>query len=162
MPRLNPDHLAAVIPLINQGPFFRLLSLEVKELGPGLSRVEVDLGPKHFNPFGVLHGGVFSSAIDTAAYWAAYCDLKEGTGLVSLDLTVNFLAPVQEGRLTILGRLLKTGRTIFLTEAEARDPDQKLVAQGASKLMIIPGRQTMDQVLTTLGGPPLPPKFLPG
>jgi uncharacterized protein (TIGR00369 family) len=158
--RINPDHLAAVIPLINQGPFFRHLSLKILELGPGFSKLEVELGPQHLNPFGVLHGGVFSSALDTAAYWSAYCDLKEGAGIVSLDLTVNFLAPVRKGRLIVQGRLIRTGRSIFLTEAEARDPDRKLAAQGSSKLMVIPGRQTMDQVRDTVGGSRLPPKFL--
>lgn len=33
MRRLNPEHIEAVIKLINQGPYLKLLSMEVKELG---------------------------------------------------------------------------------------------------------------------------------
>jgi acyl-coenzyme A thioesterase PaaI-like protein len=54
---LNPKHVEGVIDLINQGPFFRLLSLEVKDLGQGYSLVEMEVGHQHMNPFGGLHGG---------------------------------------------------------------------------------------------------------
>jgi uncharacterized protein (TIGR00369 family) len=50
------------------------------------------------NPFGGLHGGVYASAIDTAAYWSAYFDLPEENGLISIDIKVDFLAPVLDER----------------------------------------------------------------
>jgi uncharacterized protein (TIGR00369 family) len=65
---INPDHIAALLELANRGPYFELLSMRVCELGVGYSRVELDLQEKHCNPFGAIHGGVYSSLIDTAAY----------------------------------------------------------------------------------------------
>lgn len=59
MRRLNPEHMKSVIDLVNQGPYLRLLSMEVCELGLGYSKVMVDLERKHLNPFGGIHGGVF-------------------------------------------------------------------------------------------------------
>ena len=94
MSALNPEHLKAVIEMINEGPFFRHMSMRVTELGVGYSQVVAEIGRKHMNPFGALHGGVYSSVIDTAAYWSAYCDLPEEQGLVSIDIKVDFLAPV--------------------------------------------------------------------
>jgi hypothetical protein len=43
---------------------------------------------KHMNPFGGIPGGVYASAIDTAAYWSAYCDLPEEKGLVSIIIAL--------------------------------------------------------------------------
>jgi hypothetical protein len=83
-PEPNPAHLKAVISAINTGPFFKHLSIRVTEIGVGYSVVVMKIGKKHMNPFGGLHGGVYASAIDTAAYWSAYCDLPEQNGLVSI------------------------------------------------------------------------------
>lgn len=70
MKKLNPEHIKAILELINRGPYFKLLSMEVTKLDFGYSRVEIDLDAKHLNPFGGHHGGVYASLIDTAAYWA--------------------------------------------------------------------------------------------
>jgi len=104
--------MKSVIDLVNQGPYFRLLSMEVCELDLGYSKVMVDLERKHLNPFGGIHGGVFSSLIDTAAYWAVYCDVEENAGLISLDIKVDNLAPITEGRLAVEGKRIKAGRSV--------------------------------------------------
>ena len=69
MSQLNPEHLKSVIEIINKGPFFKHMSMTVTELGVGYSMVVADIGRQHMNPFGALHGGVYSSVIDTAAYY---------------------------------------------------------------------------------------------
>ena len=47
MPELNPKHVQRVMEIINQGPYFRHLSMPVKDLGKGYSRVELDVGNEH-------------------------------------------------------------------------------------------------------------------
>lgn len=112
------------------------------------------------NPFGGLHGGVYASAIDTAAYWSAYCDLPEGQGLITIDLAVDFLAPVGGGAVRVEGRRIKAGKTIFLTEAQMIDAGGRLLASGKSKLMVTPRKQSLSDLLRFLGTRGLPPKFL--
>lgn len=160
MRMLNPEHIKAVIDLINQGPYFRLLSMEVCELGSGYSKVVVDLGRKHLNPFGGIHGGVYSSLIDTAAYWAVYGDVEENAGLISLDIKVDNLAPIKEGRLVVEGKQIKAGRNICIAEAVIINHQGKYLAHGTSKQMVIPGLQTIAQAVYAMGYKPLPPKFI--
>ena len=162
MPALNPEHLKSVIETINQGPFFRHMSMRVAELGVGCATVVAEIGRKHMNPFGALHGGVYSSLIDTAAYWSAYCDLPEDQGLVSIDLKVDFLAPVQCRIVTVKGARVKAGKTIYLTEARMSSEEGILVAHGTSKLMVIKGKQTMKAVVDYVSVSNLPPKFRGG
>jgi uncharacterized protein (TIGR00369 family) len=111
MTQLNPKHVEAVKSFINQSPYFRHLSMPVKDMGLGYSIVEIDIGNEHLNPFGGLHGGVYASAIDSAAYWAVYCELDEGAGLISIDLKVDYLSPASTGKLVIKGRRIKIGKT---------------------------------------------------
>src|SRR5512139_1465455 len=160
MLELNPDHVNAVMDIINRGLYFRHLSMPVKEIGVGYSLVELEIGNEHMNPFGGLHGGAYASAIDTAAYWAVYCELDEDVGLISLDLKVDYLAPANAGKLIIKGRSIKIGKTICLAEATAFDQNDKWLAHGISKMMVTQGLQTIRDALDFVGAEHLPPKFI--
>ncbi len=160
MPELNPEHVKAVIDVINQGPYFRHLSMFVREIGLGYSAVELDIGNEHLNPFGGLHGGVYASAIDTAAYWAVYGELDEGAGLISVDLKVDYLAPANAGKILIKGRRIKIGKVMCLAEATAFDQDEKCLAHGISKMIVTQGLQTIKDAFDLAGSSPVPPKFI--
>ncbi len=160
MKKINPEHIKAVITMINNGPYFRLLSINVYDLGPGYSKLNVELENKHLNPFGGIHGGVYSSLIDTAAYWAVYCDIDEDSGLISLDVTVDNLSTVKDGILVVEGKRIKTGRNICIAESVITDENGKLLAHGKSKQMVTRGLQTITQAVSAMGFPPLPPKFI--
>lgn len=160
MTEINPRHTQAVTDLINQGPFFRHLAMTVKEIGPGYSLVEMELAREHLNPFGGIHGGAYASVIDTAAYWAAYCELDEQVGLITLDLKVDYLAPISSGRIVVKGRSIKIGRTICLAEAVAMDERDKWLAHGSSKMMVTQGLQTIGDAFKFNAAGELPPKFI--
>lgn len=160
MPELNPEHLKSVIDIINKGPFFMHLSMRVTELGVGYSKVVAEIGKKHMNPFGALHGGVYASVIDTAAYWSAYCDLPEEQGLVTIDLKVDFLAPVLDQIVIVTGKRVKAGKTIYLTEAQMINENGKVFAHGTSKLLVIHNKQTMNEVVDYVSAGKLPSKFV--
>ena len=160
MTQLNPEHVKAVLELINEGPYFKLLGMEVRKLAVGYALVEVDIANKHLNPFGGIHGGSYSSLIDTAAYWAVYGDISEESGLISLDVSVTNLSPVNHGHLTVEGKRIKAGKNICLSEAVIKSEEGKLLAHGISKQMVTPGLQTMKQAIEAMGHSPLPTKFI--
>jgi uncharacterized protein (TIGR00369 family) len=160
MPELNPEHLQAVMAMINQGFYFKHLSMFVKDMGVGYALVEVEIGDKHLNPFGGLHGGVYASAIDTAAYWAVYCELDEDSGYTTIDLKVDYLAPLSAGKMFVKGRRIRVGKTMCLAEATAFDQADKWLAHGTSKLMVAPNLQTITDAINLFSAVPLPPKFI--
>ena len=120
----------------------------------------MDIGKKHMNPFGGPHGGSYASGIDTAAYWSAYCDLPDEKGLISIDLKVDFLAPILQERTVIRGRRIKSGKTLYLTEATMLDMQGKLLAHGTSRLMVTKGKQLITDVIAFIGSENFPSKFL--
>jgi uncharacterized protein (TIGR00369 family) len=157
---INPEHIEAIIEMANSSPFYKLLDLEICEISKGYARVETGLSKNHLNLFGVLHGGVYASLIDTAAYWSVYCDLGEDAGYTTIDLSVSNLSMAREGKIIAEGKSIKTGRSICLTEATVRSANDKLLAHGTSKLMILDGRQTVNQAVDAMGFRALPPKFI--
>ncbi|MDR1542391.1 MAG: PaaI family thioesterase [Clostridiales bacterium] len=157
MKEINPEHLNAIISLANRSPYFDLLSMKLREMEIGYARVEIDVIKKHLNPFGWLHGGVYSSIIDAASYWSLYCEMEEDAGAVSIDLNVDFTLTVNQGKITAEGKPIKIGRSILIAEASVKDERGKLLAHGRSKLLMTPGLQTISQAARGIA---IPPKFL--
>ena len=158
---VNPAHLDALITMINESAYFRCLGIVVTELRSGYARAELNIRPEtHRNPFGSIHGGVCASLLDTALYWAAYCDQEEGVGFTSLDLSVTNLAMVQSGVLVAEAHAIKEGRSICLCDGIVTDEQNRKIAYGNSKLMIHAGRQSVKDAIAAMGYPALPPKFL--
>jgi uncharacterized protein (TIGR00369 family) len=159
MKNLNQKHIEAVIKLINKSSYFSLLSINVCVIKCGYCKIEINLDEKHLNPFGGLHGGVYSSAIDSAAYWAVYGSVDENEGLISIDLHVDNISSVQRGKIIVEGKQIKAGRTICFSEGTIKDENGKILAHGLSKLLVTTGLQTMNQAITAMGYEELPPKF---
>lgn len=153
MRNLNPQYVEAVSALVNRCPYFTLLSMSIRDIGIGYSLLDIDVQNKHLQPFKAVHGGVFASIIDAAAFWAVFPEVDENVGMTSVDLKVNYLAPAQSGKLIARGRRIKLGKTLSLGEAEVINQENTILAHGTSTLM----------VLRNLGGAfkhSLPPKFI--
>ena len=162
MKQINPKHTDSLIQLINSSPYFELLSMKVRELGACYSKIAIDMQKKHCNPFGMIHGGVYSSMIDAAAYLSVYCEIDENVGYTTLDLSVDFLSNIREGEIIVEGKSIKTGKSVCLAEATAKDARGKLLAHGTSKLIILNDKQSFDLAVEVMGYRSLPPKFLIG
>jgi len=151
--KINAAHVAAIAKTVNTCPYFTLLSMELKTFDMGESHLEVEVQEKHLQPYGIVHGGVCASLADAAIYWAVYAGMEETVGLTTLELKLNYLAPVSAGRLIAKGRIVKVGKSICLGEASVEDDNGNLVAHGTSTLMVL-------NSLKFLGQSQLPPKFL--
>lgn len=94
----------------------------------------------HYNPIGMVHGGLVSTLLDSALGCAVHTTLPAGTGYTSIDLKVYYLRPVtsESGPLSCTGRVVKEGRRVAFSEGEVVDRDGKVVATGTSSLLIFP------------------------
>ena len=153
MKRPNPEYIERINRLVNNSPYFSLLSMKILNIGVGYSHLEIDIGKKHLQPFGLVHGGVFASIIDAAAFWAIYYDVEDqNAGLTTVDLKLNYLAPATSGKLVAKGRKIKLGKTLGYAEAEVKSKKGRILAHGTSTVMIQHEKGLTDD-------PPLPPKF---
>lgn len=135
---LNPRYTEAVAVLVNQSPYFSLLSMEIKDLQWGTCLMEMELAEKHLQPFGNVHGGAIASMVDAAAFWAVFPQVERGMGLTTVEIKLNYLAPAQKGRLAARGRCIKLGRTLALGETQVRNGEGTLVAHGTATMMVVP------------------------
>ncbi|MGN0301866.1 MAG: PaaI family thioesterase [Anaerotardibacter sp.] len=161
MPKLNPEHIKETLELINQGPYFRHLNMDIVALDMGYCRVEVEVQNHHLNAFGGIHGGAYASILDTCAYWALYSEMPEDAGFITLDLQTNNLRACSSGKLICEGSVIKRGGSICLCESKIHNEEGKLMAQCTSKMFVSPTLQPIAAAIDALDPTrKLPPKFL--
>ena len=114
---------------------FRLVSAE-----GGQAEWELEAGPEHSNPMGTLHGGVLCDIADAAMGLALASLLGEGETFTTLELKINFLRPVWNGRLRARGHVVRPGRVISLVECDVLDDQDRLVARASSTCMTLRGQ----------------------
>ncbi|WP_028319899.1 PaaI family thioesterase [Desulfatiglans anilini] len=153
MRRLNPDHVQTLAERVNTCPFFELMSMQLDSFDAGASRLEIALKEKHLQPYGIVHGGVTAAIVDAAAFWAVYACVEEGVGLTTVDIKVNYLAPISAGKMIGRGRCIKAGRTICLADAAIETPEGLLIAHGTATMMVLSSMKLAGQET-------LPPKFI--
>ena len=140
LPTANPAYVEAVQESVRTAPYPSLIGMQLAAMDFDSCRIELDLGERHLQPFGIVHGGVLATLIDTATFWAGFLRLPDDCGMVNVDLKLNYLKAVARGRLRAEGRCLRPGRQISYTEASVYDEAGELVAHGTSTLMALPGK----------------------
>jgi len=124
---------------IPASPIGALLDFDGSEFGDGTASFRLTPQEFHYNPIGTVHGGVFSTLLDSACGCAVHTKLAAGTFYTSLDLTVKFLRPVTiaTGPVTAHGTVTHFGRRTALAEARLTDDDGKLYATATSSCLIM-------------------------
>ena len=115
----------------------RLIGMEMVEVGEGTATFELVAGPQHWSPPGNLHGGILCDLADAAMGCANATRLGPGEAFTTVELKINFLKPVWEGRLRSVGSVVKAGRTVALTDCRVTDEQGSLVAYATSTCMTL-------------------------
>lgn len=136
----NPAYIQALRDSVKQAPYPNLIGMTIASIELDRCRIDLDLAERHLQPFGIVHGGVLATLIDTATFWAGFLRLPEEAGLVNVDLKLNYLKAVVGGHLRAEGECLRAGRQISYTTASVFDASNELVAHGTSTLMALPGK----------------------
>lgn len=121
-------------------PMASHLGMELTEVGPGTVTFRCHPDESHYNPIGMVHGGLVATLLDSALGCATHTTLPAGTGYTSIEIKVNFLRPVtsQSGPLTCTGTVTKAGRRVAFAEGEVLDNQNRAVATATGSLLIFP------------------------
>jgi uncharacterized protein (TIGR00369 family) len=136
----NPEYILELIDVVNTSPFPKHMSMRLTTISLDRAVLELVTGQCHLQPYGIVHGGVISTLIDTATFWAVYMRIPEGAGLVNIDLKLNYLRPVENGILTAEGHAIRSGNSISYAETSVLNEKRELIAHGTSTLMTLPGK----------------------
>jgi uncharacterized protein (TIGR00369 family) len=121
-------------------PVGALLGFEIDEVEEGRVVFGLQPGEHHYNPNGVVHGGVAAMLLDTVTGCAVMTKLPFGMTCATLELKVNYIRSLsaRSPRVTAEGTVLHLGRRSAVAEGKLLLPDGRLAAHATSTLMVFP------------------------
>jgi len=127
-------------PQVPSSEFVRVAGLGFEEIGGSKVRGWIELGEHHHTPWGVVHGGVYATAVESAASVGASAAVEErGQFAVGVSNSTEFLRPMKEGRVDVVAEPVIQGRSQQLWQVIiTRSEDGKEIARGQLRLQNVP------------------------
>ena len=127
--------------LENASAFLQAAGLNVTSITPTSVEGFIDLGPESHTPWGIVHGGVYTTAIESAASLGASAAVEDrGQIAVGVTNVTNFLRPMKAGRVNVRAEPIQQGRTQQLWNVDITDDEGRLVATGQLRLQNVEPR----------------------
>jgi len=119
-------------------PIGALMSFSIAELEEGRAVFVVEPAEYHYNPIGVVHGGVAATLLDSAMGCAVHSTLPAGAGYTTLEIKVNYLRPmtVETGPVRCEASVIHVGGRTATAEGRVVDQSGKLYAHGTTTCII--------------------------
>jgi uncharacterized protein (TIGR00369 family) len=122
----------------NQVPMYKLIGMEVVEAGPGFSRFRLPFRKELTQPFGVMHGGALAAVADSAVAIALWGLLGADKTFTTIELKINYIAPVSSGDVIAEGNIIHCGRRTAIGEVTLKDSSGRLVGKCLATYIILP------------------------
>lgn len=125
-------------------PFLQSLGARLVRWTPGEAEFRLLIAEQHRNRQGALHGGLIATLMDAACGYAGLHAAQgepEIHGLTAM-LNIAYLEPSFEGEVIAVGRVRRSGRSLYFAEAELHSAQGALLAtaQGTFKRPSTSGR----------------------
>jgi 1,4-dihydroxy-2-naphthoyl-CoA hydrolase len=119
--------------------FDALIGTEWLSDDPDGARARVPIRDDLRQPFGLMHGGVMSSLVESVCSRAtALAVYGDGMAAMGQSIDVSFMRPITSGHAEVRARARHRGRTTWVWEAEVVDADGKLCALGQMTIAVRP------------------------
>ncbi|MDP9164513.1 MAG: PaaI family thioesterase [Actinomycetota bacterium] len=121
-------------------PIATLLGFEIRSVEEGAVTFTLTPGEQHYNPIGMVHGGVAATLLDTVTGCAVHTLLPAGVGYTTLEISVRYqrAITIDTGTVVATGSVLHSGRRTATAEGRlVAEATGKLLATATSTLLIV-------------------------
>jgi uncharacterized protein (TIGR00369 family) len=120
-------------------PIALTLGFRLSEVTEGRAVFTIEPGEHHYNPIGLVHGGVLATLLDSAMGCAIHSRLPAGSGYATTDLNVHFVRPVtrETPRLRCESELMHLGGRIATASGRVLDDAGNLYAHATTSCLVI-------------------------
>jgi uncharacterized protein (TIGR00369 family) len=123
--------------------FMRHLGARIVDLRHGFCRLGAPLHPELTQQHGYFHAGAIGALVDTAGGYAGLSTFTVDDSVLTVDFSVNLLAPAIGEELEAEATVIKSGRTLAVCQLEA------FTLQGSERRHVATGRQTLIRLADT-------------
>ena len=120
-------------------PMATLLGFSLMEVEPGHAVFECVPGEQHYNPIGVVHGGLAMTLLDSTMGCCVQSAMPAGTGYTTLEAKTNLVRPITAatGKLRAIGKLVHAGKRVATAEGRLEDESGKLYAHATTTCIVL-------------------------
>jgi 1,4-dihydroxy-2-naphthoyl-CoA hydrolase len=119
--------------------FDGLIGTEWLSDDPDDARVRLALRDELRQPFGLMHGGVMSTLVESVCSRAtAGAVWEDGMAAMGQAIDVSFIRPVTDGGVEVRAKARHRGRTTWIWEAEVLNDEGKLCALARMTIAVRP------------------------
>lgn len=134
------DYLSAMIEgRLPPPPIAQTLGFTLTRIADGEVWFTCEPHESHYNPIGMVHGGLVCTLLDSALGCAVHTQLPAGVGYTSIELKVSYLRAVTpaSGTLTAHAQVTKPGRRVAFVDGDVRDAAGSIVATASGSCLIM-------------------------
>ncbi len=120
------------------------LGARLTRIAPGEVEITLPFADHILQQHGFVHAGVVATIADSAAGYAGLTLMPKGAGVLTAEFKINLLAPAAGDRLVAQGRVIKSGRSLTIAEADVfaeEGATRKHAARLTATLMSMRDRQ---------------------
>ena len=123
---------------IPRPPISHTMDFALESCSEGRAIFTVTPSEFHYNPIGMVHGGLAATLLDSALGCAIHTMLPAGAGYTTLELHINLVRAITKdsGPLRAEGEIIHLGRSMGTAQARLSGVDGKLYAHGTTTCMI--------------------------
>lgn len=120
-------------------PIAKTLDFTITEVSRGRARFSVQPEEFHYNPIGMVHGGLAATLLDTAMGCAVHSVLEKGVGYTTVDLHVTYVKALRHTARGVhcIGNVVHEGGRIVTASGELRDGDNVLYAHAITTCLLL-------------------------
>ena len=145
-PASDPEFAQRVRRSFDRQTIMGLLGARITRIEAGLVEIELPYREDLCQQHGFFHAGVTSTIADSAGGYAAFSLFPADASVLTVEFKVNLLAPADGDLLRAVGRVVKPGRTLTVTEVDvhvAKGGTEKACARMTQTLICLSGRPDM-------------------
>ncbi len=119
------------------GPFVRHLGLEFVSASGERVEARWTAGEKHHQPYGIVHGGVHASVVETLGSVGAAAWFGDRGQCVGVSNSTDFFRAVRNGEMLSVATPVHQGRSQQVWVVETHDAEGRLVSRGQLRVQNI-------------------------
>lgn len=97
---------------------YDFVGIKVVSAGRRRSRLRLPWRPDLTQPLGFVNGGIVATLADAAAGWALFPEIDHPENCTTLQMQINFLAPVIRQSMVATAKIVRLGRTTALMDVD--------------------------------------------
>ena len=113
------------------------LGVRTVSVAPEKVVLEVEVGPRVHQPFGILHGGVSALLAESAASLGGFVSVAPDFIVVGTELNCSHLRSMTSGTLTATATPIRKGRTVHVWGIDLTDDEGRLICVARCTLQVL-------------------------